>query len=45
MLVRQKTYEENNAKLYMVGVPIGNYDDMSYRAVLAWTFNHRPKYY
>ena len=33
MLVRQKTYEENNAKLYMVGVPIGNYDDMSYRAV------------
>ena len=28
-----KTYEENNAKLYMVGVPIGNYDDMSYRAV------------
>ena len=33
MLVRQKTYEENNAKLYIVGVPIGNYDDMSYRAV------------
>lgn len=33
MLVRQKTYETENAKLYMVGVPIGNYDDMSYRAV------------
>ena len=31
--VHKKTYEENNAKLYMVGVPIGNYDDMSYRAV------------
>ena len=33
MLKRQKTNALDNAKLYMVGVPIGNYDDMTYRAV------------
>lgn len=33
MLKRQHTNKEETAKLYMVGVPIGNYDDMTYRAV------------
>lgn len=33
MLIRQKTYELDTPKLYMVGVPIGNMDDMTYRAV------------
>lgn len=32
MLKRQHTNESENAKLYMVGVPIGNFDDMTYRA-------------
>ena len=33
MLIRQKTHELDTPKLYMVGVPIGNMDDMTYRAV------------
>lgn len=33
MLQRQRTNENRNAKLYMVGVPIGNYGDITYRAV------------
>lgn len=33
MLLRQKTNNIERPKLYMVGVPIGNYDDMTYRAV------------
>ncbi len=33
MLKRQKTNAIDNAKLYMIGVPIGNFDDMTYRAV------------
>lgn len=33
MLKRQKSFESSLPKLYMVGVPIGNFDDMTYRAV------------
>lgn len=33
MLIRQKTHQNDSPKLYMVGVPIGNMDDMTYRAV------------
>ena len=33
MLKRQHTNKEESSKLYMIGVPIGNYDDMTYRAV------------
>ncbi len=33
MLKRQKTFQNNLAKIYMVGVPIGNFDDMSIRAI------------
>ena len=33
MLIRQKTNELDNAKLYMIGVPIGNYDDITIRAL------------
>ena len=33
MLKRQKTHMNERSKLYMVGVPIGNFDDMTYRAV------------
>lgn len=33
MLKRQKTHMNEQSKLYMVGVPIGNFDDMTYRAV------------
>ncbi len=33
MLIRQKTQDLDRPKLYMVGVPIGNMDDMTYRAV------------
>lgn len=33
MLQRQKTNDSNRSKLYMIGVPIGNYDDITYRAV------------
>lgn len=33
MLQRQKTNDTIGSKLYMIGVPIGNYDDITYRAV------------